>query len=160
MAKYLSRRVPTTSQSKLPADRYQYLKIADAEPNLGQPPGNQNVPVGPQYFPISIPGYSERYWIPVPPAVFSQGITVRDEGNIVGVANSITQLNFVGRGVVATAEVSNGLGIATITVLDIPVLSPSDDQIRYIGFTSSSSGGVLDKFEISPTTLVFNPSSR
>ena len=100
MARYLSRRVPLTPASKLPDNRYKYLKLADAEPNLGQPPGNQNVPIGQQYFPVSVPGYSERYWIPVPPATFSQGITVRDEGVIVGFANSISQINFVGPAVV------------------------------------------------------------
>ena len=160
MAKYLSRRVPVTPQSRLPDFRYQYLKLADAEPNLGQPPGDGNIPVGEQYVPIAIAGYSQRYWIPVPPAIFSQGITVRDEGNVVGVANSITQLNFVGPGVSVAGTVTSGIGIATITISNPIVREPDDSEPRFIGFTSIRENGVLDYFDIDPTALVYYPNSQ
>ena len=91
MAKYLSRRVIRTPQSRLTSDRYQYLGLEQAEPNLGDPPGS-SPPVGVQYVLVSVdtnPG--ARYWTPLPAGTTEKGITVRDEGNIVGSAGSITQ---------------------------------------------------------------------
>jgi hypothetical protein len=53
-------------------------------------------------------------WVTPAPADAITGLTIRDEGTIVGGANSITVLNFVGPivSIVSTA------GIATITILD------------------------------------------
>ena len=60
-------------------------------------------------------------WVPAAPASAISGLTIRDEGNIVGTANSISQLNFVGDGITATASGN----ISTITI------SPSSGiQIR------------------------------
>lgn len=57
-------------------------------------------------------------WAPVSAASGAfGGITVRDEGNLVGTASSITTLNFVGPNIVANATVGPN-GIATITVAD------------------------------------------
>lgn len=101
MAKYLSRRVVRTPQSRLTADRYQYLGLNQAEPNLGDPPGSE-LPVGTQYMLVSLAEHpGERYWVTIPPGQIELGITVRDEGNIIGGnagIGSITQLNFVGPG--------------------------------------------------------------
>ena len=161
MAKYLSRRVVNTPLSRLTSDRYQFLGLNQAEPNLGNPPGTFEPPIGSQYVLIGVPGQSERYWAPLPPSILSSGITVRDEGVIVGVANSISQLNFVGPGVVATGYVDAGIGIATITINAANyVQEPVDSTPRYIGFTTQKAGGIATTYDIAPNTLVFIPSTQ
>ena len=162
MAKYLSRRVIRTPQSRLTPDRYQYLGLNQAEPNLGDPPGDISPPIGVQYILVSIdtePG--GRYWIPLPAGIVDKGITVRDEGTIVGTANSITQLNFVGPGVQVTGYSTEGLGIATVSITAANFVSePTDAQTRYIGFTTQRAGGVLTSFDLAPSSLVFIPSTQ
>ena len=61
------------------------------------------------------------YWAPLAVATVAGQITVRDEGNVVGSATSITQLDFRGANIVATANV--GGNIATITVADYVSIS-------------------------------------
>ncbi len=53
-------------------------------------------------------------WVNSAPAGAIEGITIRDESTIVGTANSISTINFVGNGVVADAAVA--AGIATVTI--------------------------------------------
>lgn len=55
MPKYLTGRQPRTPQSQLTDQRYLYLDVSQAEPNLGDPvfPGN-SPPVGQQYQIVSI----------------------------------------------------------------------------------------------------------
>ena len=48
------------------------------------------------------------------PAGAIEGITIRDDSAVVGSANSISTINFVGNGVVADAAVA--AGIATVTI--------------------------------------------
>ena len=161
MPKYLSRRVVTTPLSRLTPDRYNFLGLSQAEPNLGDPSNGFSIPIGAQYFLIGIPGDNLRYWTPVPPGVLELGISVFDEGNLVGVAGSITKLNFIGPGVSVGATVIPGLGIATITITPAAyVLEPTDSIPRYIGFTSIRSGGISSAVEIAPTSLVFIPSTQ
>ena len=118
MPKYLSGRVKRTPQSRLTDDRYQYLGLDQAEPNIGDPPtasGTPGIPAGTQYQMVSVlsnPG--ERYWTPVGGGLIPGSISVYDEGSLVGSVSSITQLNFVGNSIAANAV---ALGIAaTITV--------------------------------------------
>ena len=118
MPKYLSGRVKRTPQNKLSDDRYQYLGLEQAEPNIGDPPtasGTPGIPAGTQYQMVSVlsnPG--ERYWTPVGGGLIPGSISVYDEGSLVGSVSSITQLNFVGNSIAANAV---ALGIAaTITV--------------------------------------------
>jgi hypothetical protein len=61
------------------------------------------------------------YWAPLTIGAAVGQITVRDEGNVVGSATSITQLDFRGPNIVATANV--GGNIATITVADYVSIS-------------------------------------
>tara|TARA_Y100001963_G_scaffold998_1_gene1446 strand:+ start:3452 stop:6784 length:3333 start_codon:yes stop_codon:yes gene_type:complete len=118
MPKYLSGRVKRTPQNKLSDDRYQYLGLEQAEPNIGDPPtasGTPGIPAGVQYQMVSVlsnPG--ERYWKPVGGGLIPGAISVYDEGSLVGSVSSITQLDFVGNSIAANAI---ALGIAaTITV--------------------------------------------
>ena len=123
MPKYLSGRVKRTPQNKLTDDRYQYLDIGQAEPNIGDPPtasGTPGIPVGQQYQLVSVlsnPG--ERYWIPIGGGLIPGAISIYEEGSLVSGVSSITQLNFVGNSLTADAApyvagVSAG-NIATIT---------------------------------------------
>ena len=118
MPKYLSGRVKRTPQNRLTDDRYQYLDLSQAEPNIGDPPtssGTPGIPAGQQYQMVSVlsnPG--ERYWIPIGGGLIPGSISVYDEGSLVGSVSSITQLNFVGNAIEAEAVL---LGVAaTITV--------------------------------------------
>ena len=118
MPKYLSGRAKRTPQNRLTDDRYQYLALEQAEPNIGDPPsasGTPGIPAGTQYQMVSVlsnPG--ERYWVPVGGGLIPGSISVYDEGSLVGSVSSITQLNFVGNAIEANAV---ALGIAaTITV--------------------------------------------
>ena len=118
MPKYLSGRAKRTPQNRLTDDRYQYLGLEQAEPNIGDPPtasGTPGIPAGTQYQMVSVlsnPG--ERYWVPVGGGIIPGSISVYDEGSLVGTVSSITQLNFVGNAIEANAV---ALGIAaTITV--------------------------------------------
>jgi len=117
-AKYLSGRVKRRAQDKLSDDRYQYLGLEEAEPNLGDSPtvsGTPGVPSGQQFQLISVlnnPG--DRYWIPIQGGLIPGSISVFEEGTLTGTLSSITQLNFVGNGVTAFAQ---PLSVAaTITV--------------------------------------------
>jgi glutaredoxin len=123
MAKYLSGRVQRTPQSGLTSDRYSYLSLDQAEPNLGDPavPG-VILPSGVQYQLISVLNHpGERYWIPVGGGLIPGSISVYDEGLLVppGGVSSITQLNFVGAAISASGYLDsygNPGTISTITV--------------------------------------------
>ena len=59
-------------------------------------------PPGQQYQIVSLksnPG--KRYWVEIAGGVVPAGISIFDDGTLVGVANSTTQLNFTGSGVTA-----------------------------------------------------------
>ena len=62
-------------------------------------------------------------WVNSAPAGAIEGITIRDESTIVGTANSISTINFLGDGVVADA--ATGAGIATVTISAITGLGVS-----------------------------------
>ena len=124
MAKYLSGKSKKTPQSGLRDDRYRYLDVSQAEPNLGDASlFTQTLPIGIQQQLVSVIGYpGQRYWIPVGGGAPLGGITVYDESIIVpsnaGVG-SITQLNFVGASISTKGyfniDGSPGIGV-TITV--------------------------------------------
>jgi len=106
MPKYLSGRVKRTDQAYLSTDRYQYLGLEQAEPNLGDPPsasGSPGIPVGQRLQIISVVGRpGERFWIPVEGGLIPGSISVFEEGTLVGGPSSTTQLDF--RGNIVTAE--------------------------------------------------------
>jgi hypothetical protein len=63
-------------------------------------------------------------WVNSAPAGAIEGITIRDESTIVGTANSISTINFIGS--VVTADAAAGAGIATVTVNAIAGLGISE----------------------------------
>ncbi len=119
MPKYISGRVKRTPQNRLTDDRYQYLGLDQAEPNIGDPPtasGTPGIPAGQQYQMVSVlsnPG--ERYWVPIGGGLIPGSVSVFEEGTLVGSLSSITQFNFVGIGITVDA-VSLGIA-ATVTVV-------------------------------------------
>ena len=82
MVKYLSGRVKRTPQDQLKDDRYQYLDLEQAEPNLADPPTDpSSIPTGQKYQLISIPGYpGRRFWVPLGGGLTQGSITIFDEG--------------------------------------------------------------------------------
>ena len=58
MAKYLSGRVKREPQDRLDPERYKYLGLASAEPNLGDPSTSPSVPAGEQYQLITAVSYT------------------------------------------------------------------------------------------------------
>ena len=170
MTKYLSGRVKVRNYTGLTTDRYKYLGLDQAEPNLGNPIGSlPGVPSGTQFQIVSVdsrPG--ERFWVPIQGGLIPGSISVFEEGTLVGTLSSITQLNFVGSGIGVSAS---NLGIAaTITVappgVDNSVLfKDSGDFATSTGLTFDDStdllsiGSALDinngsRFRVTNTGLV------
>ena len=126
MPKYLSGRQKLRASNRLTEDRYQYLGLDQAEPNLADPLTSPGVPSGTQYQLIAVAGYDgRRYWVPVGGSVIPGAITVFDEGTPVSSASSITQMNFVGAAVTAQVSVQSPSGhpgiAATVTVVPVTV---------------------------------------
>ena len=131
MPKYLSGRVKRTPQGALTTDRYQYLGLEQAEPNLGDPPEVDAIPSGTQYQIVSLidrPG--ERFWKEVGGGIVPGSITVRDEGLIVprtdanpnlGIS-SITDINFVGAAITVAGflDANNHAGTAVTVTISAP----------------------------------------
>lgn len=135
MPRLLSGRVGITSYAGLTTDRYSYLGLEQAEPNLGLPANNNFVLYGDTD--------GNRYWDALTPAGTVDGITVEDEGvTPVGFAGSITIMNFVGAGVTVdqTVRVVSGLniGVATVTVTSPP------EQIGIGSIVNGSNPGVAE----------------
>ena len=66
MPKYLSGRQKLRPSNKLTEDRYQYLGLDQAEPNLADPLTSPGVPGGTQYQLVAVAGYDgRRYWVPI-----------------------------------------------------------------------------------------------
>ena len=153
MAKYLSGRVKRDPQSAISADRYKYLDLKEAEPDLGDPlvgpssVGAKPVPVGLNYIIVSTGTTAgERYWIPNQQGVIPGSISVFEEGALVGGLSSTTQLNFIGIAITATS----GPGINTTPPsVNITVRPPGDN--------GSVLFKELDDFATS-SKLVFNSS--
>ena len=112
--RYLSGRVKVSNNAGLSTDRHLYLSPSEVEPNLGFV-GEKTLPASGTYYKlVTVPNGNvyDRYWQPDLPATLVNGITIFDEGNLVGTANTVSKLNFVGSAVSATASGT----ISTITV--------------------------------------------
>ncbi len=126
MVKYLSGRQKLRPSDKLTEDRYQYLGLDQAEPNLADPATSPGVPSGLQYQLVAVTGYEgRRYWVPVGGSLQPGAITIFDEGTPVSSASSVTQMNFVGAAVTAQVSLQNPSGhpgiAATVTVIPVNV---------------------------------------
>ena len=110
---FLSKRVKKKVTSGLTSDRYQFLGLDQAEPDLGDPLiGPSSIGAKPYTGNVSNlyilvadnTGTGNRYWTQqsniISGGVVTPGsVTIRNKGSIVGSVNQITDLNFVGSGV-------------------------------------------------------------
>jgi hypothetical protein len=92
-------------------------------------------------------------WINAAPSNALTGLTIRDEGTIVGSANSVTQLNFVG----AIVSAASTAGIATITFLDYVSNAGIATYATNAGVSTNIKGGVVGNipYQSAPDTTVF-----
>ncbi len=130
---FQSKRTKKRSKDNLSEDRYRYLSLDQAEPDLGDPLVGPSS-VGAKPFPNAGQAFilasfsgtgidTNRYWVP-PSSLTGLGLglvpgamTILDEGTLVGAANSFTVLNFVGDGLAVdpvSFAATEQTGIATI----------------------------------------------
>ena len=138
---FLSKRVKKKSQTGLTTDRYEFLGLDQAEPDLGDPlVGLSSVGANPP--PISGNQYvltayenqtGRRYWTAAAQITGSGLIpgsfTVFDNNVQVGAANSFNKFNFVGNGVSVDpvgAALTQQTGIATIRITVSDVVAPGN----------------------------------
>lgn len=178
MAEFLSNRVKKKYGSGISTTRYDFLSLDEAEPDLGNPlvgpssVGAKPYPAGGAYILASFAqtDKSDRYWVP-PSALSGLGLgvipgafTIRDEGVVVGTANSFTILNFVGDGVSVDTVGPNPedqTGIATIRVT--PVGYGNENSIQYhgsSGFIEGASTFVFDPTSLNVGIGLTDPTSR
>ena len=163
---FLSKRVKKRSQSGITSDRYQFLSLDQAEPDLGDPLiGVSSVGIKPytgaiaDLYVIASAGSGERYWTQqtslISGGVVTPGsITIRNAGAIVGAANQITDVNFVGSGVtVVNPATWVGAGASSvdvqITVTDVAVTG-STGAVPYKNISGFLQGAT--DFIYSPTS--------
>ena len=148
---FLSKRVKKKSQTGLTTDRYEFLGLDQAEPDLGDPLvgfssiGANPVPVtGTQYVLTAYQNQiGKRYWTAAANIVGSGlvpgSFTVFDNDIQVGAANSFNRFNFVGNGV-SVDPVGAGLsvqtGVATIRIAVTELVAPGN--LNTIPYHSSS----------------------
>jgi len=146
MAKIISGRVKKTQQSGITSDRYEFLGLDQAEPDLGDPiigpssTGANPAPPGNQYILSNIEGQTgKRYWIPSESLVVGSltpgTFTVFNNDVQVGAANSFNQFNFVGAGVTVDFVGPNPedqTGVATVRVQVTDLIAPGNNyEIPY-----------------------------
>jgi hypothetical protein len=151
MGKLSSGRVKRTPQTGITSDRYEFLGLRQAEPNLGDPlvgpssVGANPIPIG-SYYQLAAIGENvgERYWTtPVGIGTTIGIITVYDDGFLPNNAfQKIHGLNFVGAGVtveVPSIDFIGDVGIATIRIAVNDILNQGDiGQVLF-----NTAGGIV-----------------
>jgi len=144
---FLSKRVKKKSQTGLTTDRYEFLGLDQAEPDLGDPLvglssiGANPPPIGAtQYVLVAAGGNTgKRYWV-ASSQITGSGLipgsfTVFNNNIQVGAANSFNRFNFVGTGVTVDfvgAAVTQQTGIATVRISVTDLIGPGNvDSIPY-----------------------------
>jgi len=147
---FQSKRIKRREKTDLAEDRYRYLSLDQAEPDLGDPLVGPSS-IGAKPYPETGQAYilasfsntgidTNRFWVP-PSSLTGLGLglvpgalTIRDEGTLVGSANSFTVLNFVGAGVTVDfvgVAATEQTGIATIRINS--AAEGSEGQFQYKG---------------------------
>lgn len=167
MSKLVSGRVKKLPQSGITSDRYEFLGLEQAEPDLGDPiVGPSSVGANPYTGDISNAyvlisddaGGGNRYWAQQPNLIAGGivnpgSITVRDEGVIIGSVNQITDINFIGSGVTVLSPASwVGAGSSSvdieISVTDVAIPSGRTGSVGYRDSNSFLQGA---------SDFIFNP---
>ena len=162
---FLSKKVKRKSQTGITSDRYEFLGLDQAEPDLGDPlVGVSSIGVNPYtgntsdlYF-VTSAGNGRRYWTKqtdiISGGIVTPGsITVRNNGTIVGDASLVKDVNFTGTGVTVNVNPSIGSSGVTvqITVTDVTISSGSTGSIGFKG-----SNGLLQV----ASDLIYNPTTQ
>ena len=142
--RYLSGRSKIIGFSGLSTDRHLYVEPGQVEPNLGFP-GEKSLPVSSTYYKlITVDNGTtfDRYWQEDTPATLVNGISVFDEGTLVGTANTVSKLDFVGSAVSATASGT----ISTITVTPVSISTEAPSGARHGDLWWDSDEGELNVY--------------
>ena len=156
--KYLSGRVERTSQTDLTDDRYEYLGLEQAEPNLGDPLvgpssiGAKPVAPGQQYMIVSTGNPGERYWIPNQGGIIPGTISVFNENTagpaplgLVGGLSSTTQLVLIGKAINAIGFLNNdGSNAPNVNITVSPPGNDGEVLFKDLGDFSTSTKLVFD----------------
>ena len=148
---FLSKRVKKKSQTGLTTDRYEFLGLDQAEPDLGDPLvglssiGANPPPIGAtQYVLVAAGGNTgKRYWVAssqiTGTGLIPGSFTVFNNNIQVGAANSFNRFNFVGTGVTVDfvgAAVTQQTGIATVRISVTDLVGPGN--VNSIPYKASS----------------------
>ena len=150
MPKYLSGRSKLRDHQRFTNDRFEYLSIEQAEPNLGNPPngtpaiyGSANLPTGDRYQIVSIEGYpGERYWVPVEGGIIPGSLTIFDETDTDETyLEKIDDSNYLFNGNASVREINRSLDInlpdqfVTLSGLihDLAKEIPKVGKVFYVG---------------------------
>jgi hypothetical protein len=138
---FLSKRVKKKSQTGLTTDRYEFLGLDQAEPDLGDPlVGPSSVAANPapiggsKYVLIAAGGNTgKRYWVDTSnlssTGLIPGSFTVFNNNQQVGAANSFNKFNFVGTGVTVdsvSSDPSLQTGIATVRITVTDLVGPGN----------------------------------
>jgi len=138
---FLSKRVRKKSQTGLTTDRYEFLGLDQAEPDLGDPlvglssVGANPAPIGgSKYVLIAAGGNTgKRYWVDTSnlssTGLIPGSFTVFNNNQQVGAANSFNKFNFVGTGVTVdsvSSDPSLQTGIATVRITVTDLVGPGN----------------------------------
>lgn len=167
MARHISGRVRKTPQTGLTSDRYDFLNLESAEPDLGDPiVGPSSIQGKP--FPLSgnvyvVASYDteepgNRFWIPgsqlAGAGLIPGSYTIFNNDIPVGAANSFNKFNFVGTGVTVDPvayDIESQTGIATVRITVTDLLAPGSlYNIPYHGDSGLLDGG---------SAFYYNPNS-
>jgi len=141
--KHITGRKKVPNYAGLTTGRDIQLRIEEAEPNLGFPT-EKSLPLKSSYYQlVTYDGgdVGERYW-QVAPGTAVTGISLFDEGFIVGTGNSITILNFEGVAIAATATPFDNIGYITVT----PPGNDTEILFKESGDFSTSSAFTFNQF--------------
>ena len=152
---FLSKRVRKKSQTGLTTDRYEFLGLDQAEPDLGDPlvglssVGANPIPIGEnQYVLVAASGNTgKRYWVASSQlsgsGLIPGSFTVYNNNIQVGAANSFNKFNFVGSGVTVdpvSLDPNLQTGIATVRIAVTDLVGPGN--VNSIPYKASS--GLLE----------------
>lgn len=140
MAKIISGRVRKTPQSGITSDRYEFLGLEQAEPDLGDPligpsaVSANPAPPGSQYLLVNVGGQTgKRYWLPSTSLTVGElspgSFTIFNNDVQVGLANSFNAFNFVGTGVTVDfvgSTPDEQTGVATVRIQVTDILAPGN----------------------------------
>jgi len=92
-------------------------------------------------------------WVTSAPAGAIEGITIRDESSIVGSANSISTINFIGQSVTADAAVAAGIATVTINAISGVLVKEDTANVGTAITAFDFSGSLVDLDAVSNTGI-------